>query len=248
MERDTQKVASYTYYVEPPEGDAQGELPLTVLVKKILESATFHAETWNVGYSTLIIKDQTWVLARLAVEMSRSPLIGESYQIETWIEDFNKHFSSRNFCFKDAKGLVIGYARSIWSVIDKNTRNSVDLTTFEAMREYISDKDCPIEKQSKMKPPVDENPLKYPVRYSDIDLNRHVNSVKYIEHILDRFSMDQYDSQRIKRFEINYMNEARYGMWLYLLQAETEPDHYSVEIKNEENEYICRGKIVFEKR
>ena len=66
---ELQKIASYTYAVEPAEVNAQGELPLTVLAKRILETATFHAESWAVGYSTLIQNNQAWVLARLAIEM-----------------------------------------------------------------------------------------------------------------------------------------------------------------------------------
>ena len=61
---ELQKVASYTYAVEPAEVNAQGELPLTVLAQRILETATFHAESWAVGYSTLIQNNQAWVLAR----------------------------------------------------------------------------------------------------------------------------------------------------------------------------------------
>ena len=95
--RQTEPVYSKTYTVEPAEGNGQQELPLTLLAKRILEVATLHAESWGVGYSTLIKNRQVWVLSRLTVEMYRYPLINEHYTLQTWIEGYNKHFSSRNF-------------------------------------------------------------------------------------------------------------------------------------------------------
>ena len=242
---ELQKVASYTYAVEPAEVNAQGELPLTVLAQRILETATFHAESWAVGYSTLIQNNQAWVLARLAIEMQAYPRIGDTYVISTWIEGYNKHFSSRNFEFAGKDGRIYGYARSIWSVIDMQTRTSADLTTFEYLAERISDKECPIERQSKLKPVQGEPLLAYPVRYSDIDLNRHVNSVKYIEHMLDSFTLQQYDEKYIKRFEINYISEARYGMDFKIYRNELDADIFAIDIKNNEDEAVCRGKVTF---
>ena len=54
MENEQKKIAAYIYDLEPAEGNAQQEIPLTLLVKRILETATYHAENWGVGYSTLI--------------------------------------------------------------------------------------------------------------------------------------------------------------------------------------------------
>ena len=44
MENEQKKIAAYIYDLEPAEGNAQQEIPLTLLVKRILETATYHAE------------------------------------------------------------------------------------------------------------------------------------------------------------------------------------------------------------
>lgn len=245
--RQTEPVYSKTYTVEPAEGNGQQELPLTLLAKRILEVATLHAESWGVGYSTLIKNRQVWVLSRLTVEMYRYPLINEHYTLQTWIEGYNKHFSSRNFAILGEDGSPCGYARTIWVVIDLDSRTSVDISQFEYIAENISDKACPIEKQSRVRDVHDENAVIYPVTYNDIDLNRHVNSVKYIEHELDPFPFERYDKQRIRRFEISYANEARYGSTLQLLKEEEAPDHFTLEIRDDQTVY-CKGRIIFENR
>ncbi len=218
-----------------------------LLAKRILEVATLHAESWGVGYSTLIKNRQVWVLSRLTVEMYRYPLINEHYTLQTWIEGYNKHFSSRNFAILGEDGSPCGYARTIWVVIDLDSRTSVDISQFEYIAENISDKACPIEKQSRVRDVHDENAVIYPVTYNDIDLNRHVNSVKYIEHELDLFPFERYDKQRIRRFEISYANEARYGSTLQLLKEEEAPDHFTLEIRDDQTVY-CKGRIIFENR
>ena len=228
MENEQKKIAAYIYDLEPAEGNAQQEIPLTLLAKRILETATYHAENWGVGYSTLIKENRAWVLARLAIEMSSYPGIYDKY--------------------KNPDGEIYGYARSIWSVIDIQSRTSVDITTFRHIENNVGDKDCPIAPQSKIKPVNDEKPIIYPIRYSDIDINRHINSVKYIEHILDMFSMDMYDENFIRRFEINYISEARYGDKLSFYREQLAENIYTSEIRNSSGETICRGRIEFSER
>lgn len=248
MEKDVEKVAVYTFPVEPAEGNAQQELPLTLLVSHLLEAATLHAEAWGVGYSTLIKDGHAWVLARLAVGMERYPAIRDTLTVETWIEGYNKHFSARNFCFRDGKGTVCGYARTIWSVINMETRQSVDLTALERLDRHVADRECPIERPGKLKEVTDDDPVRYRVLYSDIDLNRHMNSVKYIAHLLDLFPLSLYDTHLPARFDISYLNEGRFGMDLLLKRHEYEPAAYTTEMVTDRGETLCRGRVVFKPR
>lgn len=243
----TEAVYAHSYTVEPAEGNAQQELPLPLLAKRILEVATLHAESWGVGYSTLIKDKQMWVLSRLSIEMTRYPLINEHYTLETWIEGYNKHFSSRNFAICGENGISCGYARTIWVVIDLDTRTSVDIGQFEYIARNVSDRPCPIARQSRVRDVHDDQPHTHRANYIDIDLNRHVNSVKYIEHLLNLFPLDRYDRQRIHRFEISYANEAQYGTPLQLLKEEEAPDNFALEVRDDQTIY-CKGRIIFRDR
>ena len=49
------------------------------------------------------------------------------------------------------------------------------------------------------------------MRYSDCDLNGHVNNTRYIEMISDIFPLDFYRSHLITRLDINYVNELHDG-------------------------------------
>ena len=73
----------------------------------------------------------------------------QHYSLSTWIESYNRHFSERNFEITDSEGNPIGYARTIWVVIDLSTRESQDISALQYIRENVSDKICPIDKLSK---------------------------------------------------------------------------------------------------
>ena len=51
----------------------------------------------------------------------------------------------------------------------------------------------------------------YRFQVSDIDVNRHVNSSRYVELIINQMDLDTYDRFFVSRFEIEYRHEAHYG-------------------------------------
>lgn len=193
--------------------NAQGELAPAQLVQEILEVATEHADALGVGFDRLAEDGNLWVLSRIAIEMNRYPRLHERYALTTWIEDYNRHFSERNFEITSADGgETLGYARTIWVAINIDTRRPADLTSIEHLRGTVSDRPCPIDKQGKIRP-VAEPQIRntYTFRVSDIDVNRHVNSARYVEIILNQLGLEEYDLCLLTRFEIEYRREAHYG-------------------------------------
>jgi len=205
------KVFSKTYYLAAGECNPQGELPLTLLMTRIIEVATLHANSWGVGYARLIQENQVWVLSRVTIEMMAYPRVNENYRLTTWIEDYNRHFSQRNMRIDDAEGNPLGYVRTIWMVIDMNTRASVDISQLAYIRENVSDLQCPIEPMSRLHPIQDGRAINYTFGYMDCDFNRHVNTVRYLSHLMNLFDMERYDHNFISRMEISFVKETRYG-------------------------------------
>ena len=83
-----------------------------------------------------------------------------------------------------------------------------------------------------------------------MDVNGHINSVKYIEHILDLWKLDRYREQQIRRFEIAYVAEGHGGDRLSFYREQTTPDEYCVRVmKIEPNGgeplEVCRSKVQF---
>ena len=208
---DDKKVFSQTYYLAAGECNPQGEMPLTLLMTRIIEVATFHANSWGAGYARLIRDNQVWVLSRVTIELKAYPKINENYTLTTWIEDYNRHFSQRNMRLDDAQGNPLGYVRTIWMVIDLNSRASVDISQLGYISDKVSDLPCPIEPISRLRPIEEGHAVDYTFGYMDCDFNRHVNTVRYLSHLMNIFDMVCYDLFFIRLLEIAFVKETHYG-------------------------------------
>ena len=159
--------------------------------------------------------------------MERWPGVNSSYVIETWVQAHNRRFSERDFRITDSDGNVMGYARSIWMTIDMETRTGGDLSQLTPLPEAMNPTEIPMAPMGRMAATVPDNAevTPYTFRYTDCDNNRHVNTARYIEVMLNRWDMDFYDRHTIRRFDIAFHNECRYGDSVDVsLWAENETD------------------------
>lgn len=241
------KIGTYHFVAEPFHVDFNERLTMGVLGNHLLNCAGFHAEERGFGIATLNENLYTWVLSRLAVEMEEMPKAYESFSVQTWVENVYRLFTDRNFAILNADGRPIGYARSIWAMISMETRKPADLLTLHngSITEYICDKDCPIAKPSRIKVSEDTVAGEHRAKYSDIDINGHVNSIKYIEHILDLFPLQTFREKRVHRFEMAYVAESYYGDKLTFYRQQTGDNEYDIEVKKNDSEVVVRSKLIF---
>lgn len=206
------KIYTHKYQLTAAQCNAQRELAPAMLVQHIIEVSTEHADALGVGFKQLAAHGTLWVLSRITFEVKRFPRLNEEYSLSTWVEGYNRHFSERNFEIRGGDGEVIGYARTIWVSINMETRRPANLAGFEFLSEVVSDKECPIAKQGKLHP-IEPPQMCHPYRFqvSDIDVNRHVNSSRYVELVINQMDLNTYDRFFVSRFEIEFRHEAHYG-------------------------------------
>ena len=186
-----------------------------------------------------------WVLSRLAIEMTGYPAMSEPITLYTWVDEVGRLFTCRCFEMVDAGGKTFGYARSIWAAIDMESRRPT-LLDVAGLSAYVTDRPCPIGKPGKIAAVEnDTEGIPYVVKYSDLDINGHLNSIKYMEHLLDLFDLDLFQTKDIKRFEIAYQSEGKYGMELLLhKKEEAEAGKYDMAICNG-GKAICRAAVTW---
>ncbi|MDR2913696.1 MAG: acyl-[acyl-carrier-protein] thioesterase [Tannerella sp.] len=241
-----EKIGKFDFETESYLLDFRGRVTIPMIGNYLLHAASNHASQRGFGFNDMTEKDTAWVLSRLAIEMIRYPEMSEPITLYTWIDEVGRLFTSRCFELTDRTGGTVAYARSIWAAIDIRTRRPTPLDT-EALSVYLSDRICPIEKPGKIAAiEAESDGIPYQVKYSDLDINGHFNSIKYMEHLLDLFDLDLFREKEVRRFEISYLSEGRYGMPLTLHKKETEPDQYHMAICFEEKA-ICRATATWMK-
>ena len=168
-----------------------------------------------------------------------------------------RYFTQRNFRVVSEDGAkVYGYGRSIWAMIDTETRqptNIFDIDNGAIVNWVEKDKENPMSKLTRVQMD-DKTELVRTIDtfYNDVDINGHINSVKYIEHVLDLFPIDWYKEHSLKRFDIAYVAEAHQGDRLNFYQEQDADDALAFKIRitkstaegGEEVE-TCRSKVKF---
>lgn len=230
-----EKVGIYPFHIDAYLCDFRGKATLAMLGNFMLQVATNHAKDRGFGFDSMTDIKRVWVLSRIAIEIFEYPDNDSKIQVHSWVSDVNKLFTERCFAFKTEDGDVLGYARSVWASIDLETRRPTNLLELDGLSDYSTGESAPIEGMKKILPIKDEDVYSsFDVKYSDIDINKHLNSMKYIEHYVDQFDIEMFKEKEVKRFEISYLNEAYYGSTLNIYKKEEEDGVSVLEIRNRE--------------
>ena len=219
----------------------------------LLNAADFHSTDRGFGMKYLMTIQRSWVLSRLAIEMDEMPSQYAKFNVETWVEGAMRYFTNRNFrvVAEDEQGQerVYGYGRSVWAMIDTATRQPTDILAIHdgAINQWIeTEKACPIEKGGRVKMSDNATFVRtIETHYNDVDINGHINSVKYIEHVLDLWPIEWYQEHQLKRFEIAYVAEAHEGDQLSFYREQTAENEFCVRIVRTDGTETCRCKLLF---
>ncbi|MCR4659485.1 MAG: acyl-[acyl-carrier-protein] thioesterase [Bacteroidales bacterium] len=191
-----------------------GYLPYQQMGTYMLDAADLHANERNFGMTYLMPRHLAWVLSRFTLEMTDMPRPAQPFEITTWVENTMKFFTSRNFKVT-AGDHVLGYGRSIWAMIDTATRqptNILEVRNGEMMQWVDSELECPIAPPTKFRfGPDCRLERSVETRYSDADINGHINSMRYIGMALDLFGPDWHREHYVRRLDAAYMAESHCG-------------------------------------
>lgn len=234
---------SRSYFLSAGESNAEGLMPLTLMVERLIEISTEHANSLGIGYAELIKKNIGWVLSRVSLEMYRYPRINETYVLTTWIESYNRFFSERNIAITAPGGEVLGYARTVWVAMDFEKRALANLTQLDRRCFPVADLPCPIDRTPTLAPAGEgSTAVPYTFKYCDLDFNRHVNTVRYIELLLNQKSLEHYDAFAAGRFDIHFHHECRYGQTVEL-RVESADDSDTFDIVTPDGKHAIVARI-----
>ena len=181
-------------------------VPAYFLMMQII--ATSHAEELNIGKAKTLDKGMAWVITRIETEIIKIPTYTQKVILETYPGDDLKVLFPRYFRMTDEKGNTLIKSSSIWAVIDMNKRTPVAKPFNSVPEPEHYDGELAMPKRILI-PDNLEFIEERKVRYSDIDLNGHLNNTKYMDYILDIHSSGFYKKHRIKHVTINYLHEVK---------------------------------------
>jgi medium-chain acyl-[acyl-carrier-protein] hydrolase len=239
-------IGRYEFTIDAYLTDFRGKATLPMIEGFMLQSATKHAEERGFGYSSMTSMQRAWVLSRMAIEIFEYPKNDTIMVVKTWVANVNRLFTERYFAFEDESGKEIGYAKSLWASIDLKARKPTNVLELDGLSEYITEKANPIEGLTKIPALKDdyERASDFIVKYSDVDINKHINSMKYIEHFVDVFDIEMFREKEIRRIEVNYISEGQYGTKIDILKQEEADNTFILEMRAGDVS-VCSTRIIW---
>ena len=217
------------YYIGSNDVDRFLELKLSSFFKLMQDIATEHAEVLDIGKSQTIDKGLYWVITRIELDIIKMPKYLETVVLKTYPGDDLKFIFPRYFQLEDLKGHVLIRASSTWMVLNKESHRP-SLNPFNGKRippeHYEGELNMPSKCISSDVSLVETRK----VRYSDVDLNGHLNNTKYIDYILDVHDSEFYKKNRISHFVINYDKELMDNNLFNLYSNSSNPEYIKGEI------------------
>ena len=238
------EITSYNYRIEPQDVDFTLRASVSSLINYMLNVAGTDAHNKGFGVEVLQDNSYTWVLLRFSIEIATRPTQYDNICIDTWINDFNRLSSTRNFRMQRSDA-TIASGVSQWCVLNMETRQSVDMSMMkEAHDKFIVAEPSPIVAPARLRAIEASATVSRPVVYSDIDFNRHVNTLRYVDMIFDTLPLDIIEKREALRMDINFLAEARYGE-VISVGSVCEGDKWQFEISSDSGKTLCRAMIEF---
>lgn len=206
------KTFSYEYSVRHNETDLTGRMSVPALGDCMLDIAGLHANEIDWGIDQLQHGGLTWVIAGMKFQIYRLPKIDSRFKIDTHVSAYSRISTQRDFVAYDDEG-KIAEVSSEWLIINMENRRPVFINDFVPRLSEICIPEGALPKYKHLRQSQMDISAQYQRRilYSDIDINRHLYSMRYLQMALDTFDINCLAESAIKEIDVNFISEVLFG-------------------------------------
>jgi medium-chain acyl-[acyl-carrier-protein] hydrolase len=236
--------------VRANEIDAHGRLSVPALCSWLQEAAGRHAHSLNWAVNDLVPRGLTWVLSRLHLRISARPEWTESAIVATWPSGMKRLYALREFRVTDNTGLLVADATSGWLLIDAARRRPLrppEEIAALARRAPGRVLDDPF---GKLPSPAGATAVDEPVaRFSDLDINHHVNNVSLIRWVIDGMPAREQQVRYPSELEIEFRAEVA---WDDAVEVRVQPEAAEGDVylhslvRREDGHEVVRARSVWQ--
>ncbi len=210
-----------TLPIDSRDVDGNGFCKASALLGHIQEAAAQAAEQGGFGRElTLERYHAFWMLTRVWYRLRRPLRWEERLTIRTWHRG-NKGASMYRDYDLFVQGELVGECVSVWVLADLENRQLLRIGALSELDGTDGGPLCKEKKLSKLRlPDTLELAGRRRMRYSDMDLNGHVNNTRYADFACDALEMEHLGPDRfLSSMQIGYLAECRPGEDLLLRTA-----------------------------
>eukprot|EP00242_Pyramimonas_sp_CCMP2087_P013832 CAMPEP_0198204028 /NCGR_PEP_ID=MMETSP1445-20131203/7386_1 /TAXON_ID=36898 /ORGANISM="Pyramimonas sp., Strain CCMP2087" /LENGTH=378 /DNA_ID=CAMNT_0043875693 /DNA_START=146 /DNA_END=1282 /DNA_ORIENTATION=- len=234
------KVYGETFKVRSYEVGADGKASIPTLARIMQECATNHALRVGLcsedGYcvdATMASQKLIWMLTKMRIRIDEYPVWGSAIETSTFFGLGGKITARRDWILTDAKtGSRLAGSTSTWVLVSTETRKIARFPSH--MAETYKDKSCGdkwalgVGQTTQKIPDVEQEANFYKTltglrpRFTDIDMNDHINNVIYIEWILEALPKNIWQEAKLSEVDLEWCSEGDVNV---LIDSEISVDH-----------------------
>ena len=207
-----------------------------ISILKMLENiGGYHSDIAGYGSNDIPIKKLTWILLDWKLEVLNRPKYGQTLEIHTWARIGNKFFTYRDYEIYDENKNLCAIATSKWTLVNIE-EGKMSRITDEVIEKYNTEEKevFPGEKLDRLQVPKDFiSSINYTVIRKDIDINKHMHNLYYLDLAYEALPEDVYNNRPYDNVRIMYKKEIKLGDTV-ICKYSNENDRHTVVITDKE--------------
>jgi len=165
-------------------------------------------------------------------------------RLSTWPRGINGVFALRDFELANGAGSRLAAGTSSWLVLDSSSRRPqrIDKLLLN-IPEQVTRQAVGRDSQKLSEFHSETVSFTRKARYSDIDVNSHVNSASYVNWLLDSYPAEFHRAHVLRTMELNYVGETKWSDEVSVLSHERSPLKFDHSIINSQQAPVCRAEM-----
>ena len=219
-----EKIYRKQYEISATAADCFGRLKPGYLLSLVQDAAGDHSNLLGTGGEALEEKHLFWAVIRHRVQISRLPVSGEQVTLETWPMPTTRTSYPRATIAFDREGRELFRCVSLWVLMDKNTRSMVlPGKSGIALEGLVRGNELAV--PGSILPKTMEYQVNRTVRFTDLDINGHMNNCRYLDWVTDLLPGSFHKDHPMREFSVSYLSEVTEGTEV-ALHWEFHPDGF----------------------
>jgi medium-chain acyl-[acyl-carrier-protein] hydrolase len=233
-----------TYLLHSYEVDVRGRARPGVLFAFLLDSAWSHVRSSAFDFDSLEEQGRFWVVSKFYAHFGRIPRWDESITVKTWGSGTDRLYALRDFVVRSEAGEKVAEATSAWLILDRGTLRPQKVDVLRGLFPFANPEAALSRPFEKLRAPSAGLPqTRYAVRFTDQDVNRHVNAARYLEWILDSLDGEMLSQRDLHSMEINFLAEGRLGDEIAVTVEPVGATHVCSITRLQDGKELCRALL-----
>lgn len=205
-------VFRHTYFAQYHDCDTRQRLTVLAMMRYFEDIALLQSESYDVGLRYYAEEQVAWLLNKWDLRIHKTPRFKDDVHVLTQPTAMRRFLANRRYKITGEDGAVMVEADSQWVFVDMARRRPARIRE-EIFRRYgiLEESESLPTPEAIAEPVRADVKREFHVRKSDIDVNRHVNNIRYVDWAFDALPEEIALGAALRRLRIHYRKEVHYG-------------------------------------